>query len=228
MFFFQCIYYIMSDIGIVVVILILIIVSVFIITKIENFNIKNELDREQANMENNTHKDFTEEDKYIECPNGASFGEVANSYHQCCQTNSNKAICEHPIFKKCKNDYHKLSKDKEYIKYFNNMNTYKMAKKSFKECSKTMEKSFSNYNNVKYKPAGNSKYSVTDLYGLSNKDNMSEMCKNMCNMWQEKCKAYKSDKRNCMLFSQIKKYVPILGKPNKDKLINGNNINIKI
>ena len=218
----------MSDIGLVVIIKFLIILSVLIISRIENFDLKKELDKEKANMENNTHKDFTEEDKYIDCPNKADFGQVSNSYHQCCKTNSNKAICEHPIFKKCKDDYHKLSKDKEYIKYFNSKNTYNMAKKSFQECSKTMEKSFSNYNNVKYKPAENGKYSVIDLYGLSNKNNMSEMCKNMCNIWQDKCKAYKSDKRNCMLFSQIKKFIPILGKSSEDKLINNNNLNIKI
>jgi len=220
----------MSDIGLVVIIILLISISVIIITKIESFDINKQLDREKSNMENNTHKDYTEEDKYIECPNKANFGEIANSYYQCCQTNSNKALCEHPIFKKCKDDYHKLSKNKEYKKYFNTENTYKMAKKSFQECSKTMEKSFSNYNNVKYKPAEGGKYSVIDLYGLSNKDNMSEMCKNVCNMWQEKCKGYKSDNRDCMLFSKIKKFVPILGKSSKatGKLINNNNLNIKI
>lgn len=216
-----------ESITIIILLLVLVIMCVYITSKIETFY-NEEVNKGVAKMKGETNSDLTEQDKFLECPTGADFEQIAESYTQCCKLNSNKAVCEHPTFKKCKNDYLKVAKDKDYIKYLGNENTYDMAKKHFKECISTINNSKSNYKDIKYNDAKSSQnYMVVDLHPLSNKSNMDETCKNMCNMWQDKCKGYSSFDSDCMLFSSVNKFIPIPGNIKSGKVIQGNNLKIK-
>lgn len=228
---YQSIYYIMKEsITLIIILLSLVFICVYIISKIETFY-NEEVKRGVADMKSNTSSDLTEQDKYLDCPNGADFKQIANSYVQCCKLDSNKAVCEHPTFKKCKNDYLKVAKDNEYIKYFGNENTYDMAKLKFQECINTMNDSLSNYNDISYNDGVNSKnYIVTDLHPLNNKSNISETCKNMCNMWQNQCKGYSFNDSDCMLHNSITEFLPMPDNSSNNsnrKIIQGNNLKIK-
>ena len=217
-----------ESLTIIIFLLVLIILCVYITSKIETFY-NEEVNAGVANMKENTNSDLTEQDKYLECPIGANFEQVANSYHQCCKLNSNKAICEHPTFKKCKEDYLKVARDEDYIKYFGNENTYNMAKSQFGECISTMNNSLSNYNDVVYNDAENTNHTAVDLHPISNKSNMDETCKNMCNIWQKDCKGYSTDGSDCMLYSSADKFIPNQGNSNSNnsKIIQGSNLKIK-
>jgi len=214
-----------ESIILIIILLVLIIICVYITSKIETFY-NEEVNSGIAKMKNNTSSDLTESDKYLDCPNGADFKQIANSYVQCCKLDSNKAVCEHPTFKKCKDEYLKVANDKEYIKYLGNENTYNMAKSQFQECINTMNNSLSNYKDVSYTDVGSKKKIVVDLHPLSNKSNISETCKNMCNMWKDQCKGYSSDDSNCMLYSSVNDFNPILSN-NKGRLFQGNNLKKK-
>ena len=201
-------------------------ICVYITSKIETFY-NEEVNEGIKKMKDGTHTDLTDQDTFVECPNGADFKQIADSYVQCCKLDSNKAICEHPTFKKCKEDYLKVAKDTEYIKYLGNEETYNMAKLQFRECINTMNDSFSNYKDVSYKAAKDSKnYMVNDLHSLSNKSNTPETCKNMCNIWKTECKGYKTNDSDCMLYSSIKDFMG-QGVSTDGKMVKGNDLKIK-
>jgi hypothetical protein len=208
---------------IIIILLILVLLCVYITSKIETFY-NEEVNAGVKKMKNNTNTDLSEQDKFIECPNGANFKQIADAYVQCCKLDSNKALCEHPTFKKCKEDYLKVATDKDYIKYLGNEDIYNMAKLQFGECIKTMNNSLSNYGDVSYTDVGSTKNMVVDLYPLSGKSNMQETCKNMCNIWKDQCKGYSSDDSNCMLYSSVNKFDPV---NNEGRLFRGNNLKKK-
>ena len=216
-----------ESIGLIMILLLVVTICICIISKIDNFEVGERITRERLEMQDNTHTDLTLQDKFKNCPSGANFKEVAEGYHQCCKLDSNKAICEHPTFKKCKENYLNTAKDEDYIKYIGNEGTYDMANKQFQECVNVMSKSFSNYNDVTYENGeSNKRYVVKDLHSLNNKDDLQEKCKNMCNLWKNKCKGYIYKDTNCMLLESVNKSASDL--PIGDnKIVRGNNLYIK-
>ena len=185
-------------------------------------DIKKNISSGKTSMEDKTTTDLTDQDKFIKCPNMAGPNDLSDAYHQCCKRESNQAVCNHPVFKECKKQYLSTAKDKTFINYFGNKNTYNMAKTQFKKCVSSINDSFPLYKDQKY-TASNPKinHQVTRLHSLKNKSNLKLLCKNMCNIHKGDCAGYMSDDNDCLLYKDAKPLInPLL--LTKGEYIRGN------
>ena len=150
----------------------------------------------------------------------------------CCQYDSNECYCNHPITKKCVEQYDKckqhLETSKVLLKYYN--------KEGIEDiCNIALGKCCSKFNDVKpevkYNKYNNKKI-VTKLNkycSLGVKDNLPIQCKKMCSTY-DKCRGYIADDYGCTLFDDIKhvNIVPgsyVKGKQSpKQKSVKGYNI----
>ena len=197
----------MINYTLIVIISVLIFLSVLIVSRIETFDLKDDISKGITDVEDNTHSDPSQEDRYTICPDGASFEDIATNYVSCCKLDSNKCLCNHPLFNKCKTNYLNMIKDQDYHKYLDKKNIKKMGNNYMANCIKALESSFKNYNN-KYSNNKSGKQMVSRLCTFSNKDSMKNTCKNMCNIWKNECKGYSSDDSNCVLYNNISLFNP--------------------
>lgn len=196
--------------GIFVVIIILILYLVHN-SLLESFSavddIKSNIKSGKNTMENNNSTNLLEQDRFIKCENRASPNQIADAYVDCCKSNSNQATCNHPVFKKCKDIYFNNAKNKTFINYLGNENTYNNEKNTFKKCIKSLYDALPQYRDQKYNNTSpKMNYYVERLYSLKNKPNLNLLCKDFCNIYKGECAGYQSDKDDCMLYKKIKPF----------------------
>ena len=215
------------------IIVLIILLSIYIFhDTIEPYDVKKELEAERSKMQSENNADLSKKDRVIKCVSNATPEDVAEAHVDCCKTQdgSNSAICNHPIFKKCKDIYQKYVNDNTFIKYLGPETTYNNEKKKFRTCANSLYKSFPNYSNVKYTKGKNkTNYSVSKLYPLKNKKKLNELCRDMCNVYKGECVGYQNDDFDCMLYKKIEQYIPKVNvqTTNVLEIVKGNKLFIK-
>ena len=206
------------------IVILIIILSLYIfydtLTVEPYYDVAQEIKDELAKNKKETKTNKSDQDRLIRCVANAEPEDVADAYIDCCKsdTSNNAAICKHPIFEKCKNNYKNKVNDPAYIKYLGPQLTYDSEKKKFKNCARSLFHSFDNYDNTYVQ--GTSKQYVTKLYPLKNKNNIETLCKNMCNAYQDDCVGYQTDGSDCMLYKSIMSVTDLTPNTNSTNLKN--------